>query len=305
MDFGLQRFPPRHHGVSRQAHYAAILDRLPHEFSTIWVNDHLQFGSEEQLEGWTLLAFLAGSHRRFRYGHLVLSQGFRNPALLAKMGATFADLTEGKFILGIGAGWHEEEYRAYGYDYPRPGIRIAQLAEAIALIRTMWSESPATFRGTYYSIERAVCEPRPHGKIPILVGTGRPRGLRLAAQVADMWNWDGPLEPAYLAPLQLLRTECAAIDRPMSDLSLSAGIEVSLPDDVSTFMPWIDTLSGDRVYRLGPTVGDVVREIQLLEAEGVSHVQLAPDNIATLDRFIEEVVPACSGGASVAAGGSP
>jgi alkanesulfonate monooxygenase SsuD/methylene tetrahydromethanopterin reductase-like flavin-dependent oxidoreductase (luciferase family) len=292
MDFGLQWFPRQQRGVDRLHYYRDILERLPPEFSTIWVNDHLQFGSEEQLEGWTLLTFLAGAHPRFHFGHLVLSQSFRNPALLAKMAATLHDLTGGKFILGLGAGWHEEEYRAYGYEYPRPGTRIAQLAEAITLIRTLWSESPATFRGTYYTIDRAYCEPRPDRPIPILVGTGRRNGLRLAAQFANMWNWDGPLEPAYRAPLELLRAQCVDIGRPVGEISLTAGIEVSLPENVSTYVPWLDTPSGDRVYRLGPTASDVIREIRLLEAEGVSHVQVAVDNVASLDRFIAEVVPA-------------
>ena len=188
-----------------------------------------------------------------------------------------------------------EEYRAYGYDYPQPGVRVAQLAEAITLIRTLWSESPATFHGVHYSIDRANCEPRPHQLIPILVGTGRPKGLRVAAQLADMWNWDGPLDPTYRVPLETLRASCAAIGRPTSEISVTAGIEVCLTDDDSKYVPWIDTPSGDRLYRLGPTVADVIREVRLLEAEGVQHVQVAVDDVATLERFIEEVVPSFRG----------
>src|SRR5437868_8544814 len=152
-------------------HYRSILERLPAEFSTIWVDDHLQFRDRRVMEGWTRLTYLAAAFPRFRYGHLVLSQSFRNPALLAKMGATLQELTGGRFILGLGAGWNEEEYRGYGYDYPSGGVRGAQLEEAIQLIRTLWAASPADFTGTYYRLNGAHCEPRPEIPIPIMVGT--------------------------------------------------------------------------------------------------------------------------------------
>src|SRR5206468_10686043 len=111
--------------------------------------DHLQFGDRPTAEGWTALTYLAATFPRFRYGHLVLSQSYRNPALLAKMSATLHELTGGRFILGIGAGWHDEEYRAYGYEYPGGGVRVAQLAEAIEVIRALWTQAPATHHGTY------------------------------------------------------------------------------------------------------------------------------------------------------------
>src|SRR5438477_13015772 len=134
-------------------------------------------GDRPVREGWTLLTYLAGAFPRFRYGHLVLAQSYRNPALLAKMAATLQHLSDGRFILGLGAGWHEEEYRSYGYPYPSGGTRVAQLAEAIELIRAMWTDSPASYRGVHYQIESAYCEPRPDPPIPILVGTNGPKAL--------------------------------------------------------------------------------------------------------------------------------
>ena len=98
-----------------------MVEALSPEFTTLWVSDHLQFGDAPVLEGWTRLTYLAALFPHLKVGHLVLGQGYRNPALLAKMGATLQYLTGGRFILGIGAGWHEEEYRAYGYGYPSPG----------------------------------------------------------------------------------------------------------------------------------------------------------------------------------------
>jgi len=91
------------------AHYRTVLDQAPPQFSTVWISDHLQFGERPFIEGWTLLTYLAAAFPRFRYGHLVLSQSFRNPGLLAKMAASLQELTGGRFIMGIGAGWHEEE----------------------------------------------------------------------------------------------------------------------------------------------------------------------------------------------------
>lgn len=99
----------------------------------MWIPDHLQFGSDPTNEGWTLLTFLAAAFPRFRYGHLVLSHSFRNPALLAKMASTLQNLSGGRLILGIGEGWHEEEYRSYNFNYPSGGTRVAQMAGVIQI----------------------------------------------------------------------------------------------------------------------------------------------------------------------------
>ena len=141
-------------------------------------------------------------------------QSYRNPAVLAKMAATLQELTGGRFILGLGAGWHEEEYRAYNVDYPRPGIRVQQLAETIEIARAMWTQSPATFIGEHYRIEGAYCEPRPDPPIPILVGTNGPKAIAVAARLADIWCWDGPWDDDYRAPHDILRAACEAIGRP-------------------------------------------------------------------------------------------
>jgi alkanesulfonate monooxygenase SsuD/methylene tetrahydromethanopterin reductase-like flavin-dependent oxidoreductase (luciferase family) len=165
---------------------------LPAEFTTVWIEDHLQRGEHEVMEGWTLLTYLAALYPNVRFGHLVMSPSFRNPALLAKMAATLQQLTGGRYILGIGAGWKEDEYRGYGYDYPSGRVRVEQLAEAIEAIRAMWTQAPATYHGIYYRIDNAYCEPRPDPPPPIMVGTNGPKALRVAARLADWWNWAGP-----------------------------------------------------------------------------------------------------------------
>jgi len=293
-DFGLAGFPTRPDGVDRMTHYRTVLELVPEEFSTVWISDHLQIGAEPRVEGWTALTYLAAAFPRFRYGHLVLSQSFRNPALLAKMAASLQELTGGRFILGIGAGWLEEEYRAYGYDYPSGGVRVAQLAEAIEVMRAMWTQSPATYHGTWYHVEGAYCEPRPDPPIPIMVGTNGPKALAVTARLADWWTWDGPWEATYREPHEILRRQCETIGRPFEEIVLTAGLEVSLPDDPGTFRPtYKHSFYPDSTFHvIGPRSADAIREIETLVDVGVSHFQLAFDDLASLRRFVVEVVPA-------------
>ncbi len=294
VDIGLQGFPPAPEGMDRLTHIGRILERVPPEVTTVWIDDHLQFGAKERFEGWTLLTYLAAAYPRFRYGHLVLSQSFRNPALLAKMAATLQALTGGRFILGIGAGWHEEEYRAYGYDYPSGGVRVEQLAEAIEVMRAMWTQSPASYEGRHYRVQDAYCEPRPEPPIPIMVGTNGPRALRVTARLADWWNWDGPWEPNFREPYEVLAAHCADIGRPVHDIVLTACVDISIPDDPAQFEASYEHrfYPGKPFHVLGPTPDDVVRELDRLIEHGVVHFQATFEDMRTFDRFIGEVIPA-------------
>jgi alkanesulfonate monooxygenase SsuD/methylene tetrahydromethanopterin reductase-like flavin-dependent oxidoreductase (luciferase family) len=291
-DFGIQGTPGE---VSRSAWLSFMRDTcepLPDVFTTIWISDHLQHQGEPLLEGWTRLTYLAAAMPRFRYGHMVLSQSYRNPGLLGVMAATLQRLTGGRFILGLGAGWLEDEYRAFNFDFPRPGVRVEQLAETIQLVKTLWRESPATFEGTWYRITDALCE-RPDPPIPVLVGTNGPRALKVVARHADWWNWDGPWEPTYRGPYELLRAACEEVGRPFEEITLTATLSVSLPDDPSAFSQSYEHefYPGQVFGIVGPTAADVIREIELLVDLGVSHIPLAFDNTRELGRFIDEVVP--------------
>jgi alkanesulfonate monooxygenase SsuD/methylene tetrahydromethanopterin reductase-like flavin-dependent oxidoreductase (luciferase family) len=293
-DFGLQGLPPDAEGDDLLDRYRGVLELLPAEFSTVWIEDHLQFETRAIAEGWTSLTYLAALFPRFRFGHLVLSQSFRNPALLAKMAATLQTLTRGRYILGIGAGWHEEEYRSYGYEYPSGGMRVDQLAEAIEVMRAMWNESPATYEGDWYRVAAAYCEPRPDPPIPIMVGTNGPKALRVTARLADWWNWDGPWEPTYRRPYELLRQRCEEIGRPFEEITLTAGLTVSFPGDPTTFESSYEHrfYPGQVFGILGPTPDDAIGEIQRLVDVGVRHFLPAFSDMATLRLFVDEVVPA-------------
>jgi alkanesulfonate monooxygenase SsuD/methylene tetrahydromethanopterin reductase-like flavin-dependent oxidoreductase (luciferase family) len=157
-------------------------------FDSAWATDHLQFGETPVLEGWTALTYLAAQHPQLKFGHGVLCQSFRNPALLAKMVATLHYLSGERLILGLGAGWKEDEYLAYGYPFPAAGKRIEELDETIQIIKALWHEKQATVRGKHYQVVDAYFSPRPASFPTLVIGGRQPRMLRLIARHADWWN---------------------------------------------------------------------------------------------------------------------
>ena len=183
-------------------------------FNTIWVEDHMGWGDKAHLECFTNMAWLAGRHPGLRYGTMVCGQAFRNPAYLAKLATNMYLLTEGRFILGLGAGNNGGEHHEYGYPFPPPAERLAALEEAIRIVQALWTTSPATFEGKHYRIEHAFGSPRPDGPIPLMIGGGgEQKTLRLVAQYADWWCADvGPVE-VFRRKAAVLREHCAAVGR--------------------------------------------------------------------------------------------
>jgi alkanesulfonate monooxygenase SsuD/methylene tetrahydromethanopterin reductase-like flavin-dependent oxidoreductase (luciferase family) len=195
------------------------LDRTAGPFESLWFPDHVQYGGHKVAEGWSLLAYALARYPDKRCGHEVLCNSFRNPAHLAKMVATAQALSGGRVILGIGAGWNEEEYRAYGWPFPSARVRIAQLAEAIQLIRTMWTEAPANYRGEHYQLVNAYCEPRPDPTPPIMVGgSGEKYLLRVVAQHADWWNYNFRSREDYAHKQEVLKRHCRDVGRDYGEI---------------------------------------------------------------------------------------
>lgn len=163
-------------------------------FDSFWVSDHFfggaGFPDRDCLEAWTLLAALARDTRTIRLGCLVTAAQYRNPGLLAKIVASVDQMSGGRIDFGIGAGWKDNEYRAYGYEFPEPGARVTQMIETIDICRLLWTEERATYRGKYYRIEDAVCAPKPAQRphTPIWVGGKGPRVIRAAARLADWFD---------------------------------------------------------------------------------------------------------------------
>ncbi len=176
--------------MTRVAHEAEALG-----FHSIWLYDHFHTipppSQEVTFECWTSTAALARDTQHVRIGQMVTCNGYRNPALLAKMASTVDVLSHGRLDVGIGAGWYEHEYRAYGYPYPDTGERLGRLHEAIQIMLAMWTQDEATFEGTYYQVKGAINQPKgvqkPH--IPLLIGGGGEKvTLKLVAQYGNACN---------------------------------------------------------------------------------------------------------------------
>jgi alkanesulfonate monooxygenase SsuD/methylene tetrahydromethanopterin reductase-like flavin-dependent oxidoreductase (luciferase family) len=207
------------------------LDRAATPFESLWFPDHVQYEANKVAEGWSLLAFALGRYPDKLCGHTVLCNSFRNPAHLAKMVATTQALSGGRVVLGIGAGWQEQEYRSYGWPFPSNRTRIAQLAEAIELIRAMWTEAPANYQGQHYQIAGAYCEPRPDPVPPIMVGgAGEKYLLRVVAQHADWWNYAFTNLAAYAHKQAVLQEHCRAVGRDYDTIEQSVQLGVLIAE---------------------------------------------------------------------------
>ena len=189
-------------------------DQVVAPFDSLWMPDHVQYNGHKVAEGWTLLVWALARYPDKLVGHEVLCNSFRNPAHTAKMVATAQALSGGRTILGIGAGWNDEEYLAYGWPLPSMRVRIAQLAEAIQLIRRMWTDVPASYEGEHYRIANARCEPRPMPIPPVMVGGhGEKYLLRVVAEHADWWNYGFRDLPLYAHKQRVLQEHCRAVGR--------------------------------------------------------------------------------------------
>jgi F420-dependent oxidoreductase-like protein len=203
-------------------------------FRALWVSDHLFLGPDavatDCLEAWTLLAALAVDTKRIRIGPMVTSQSYRNPALLAKIAAGVDHMSGGRLEFGVGAGWKEVEYKAYGYEFPDAPTRVTQLVETLEICTRLWAQSKASYRGKHYRIEDAVCSPKPVQKpLPIWIGGTKPRVMRIAAKFAQWFNMSNPSQPAEPRIAELnaaLPVACKAVGRDPATLKRSLFIQV-------------------------------------------------------------------------------
>lgn len=258
---------------------------------SLWFVDHVQFGDSPLLEGWTALTYLAAQYPQFHMGHMVLCQSFRNPALLAKMAATLQYLSNGRFTLSIGAGWHEEEYRAYGYEFPLAGTRVEQLEEAIQIIKALWNEKQVTYQGRYFSVNAAYCEPKPDPVPPIIIGGSGTRMLNLVARYADGWNaaWMSPEE--YRRRSDILERACHKVGRDPAQIHRSwfgRCVCVATEKEAST-------LEGSGL--LG-TPEQIVEKLQAYRELGIHSFMLGGRSLSdttTVELLAKEVLPQVKG----------
>jgi probable F420-dependent oxidoreductase len=252
-------------------------------FDSLWVADHLLMHFPGMVAGawecWSLLAALAASTRRVALAPFVSCMGYRNPALLAKMADTVDEISGGRLILGLGAGWHEPEYRAFGYPFDH---RASRFEEGIRIIHGLLREGRVDVAGEYH--EARECELRPRGPraggIPILIGTRGERMLRLAARYADSWNTDWVL-PADLPPQQAaVDTACADVGRDPATLERTASTHIDLPGVERR--PF-----GSTRQRTTGSPEELAAFLRGFADAGITHIQvwLAPNTLAGIEAF--------------------
>jgi alkanesulfonate monooxygenase SsuD/methylene tetrahydromethanopterin reductase-like flavin-dependent oxidoreductase (luciferase family) len=260
-------------------------------FDSIWLGDHLLFRFAEAIpwangtnvsgpwECWSLLAGLAAVTQRVELGPLVSCTSFRNPALLAKMATTVDEISNGRLILGLGAGWHEPEYNAFGYPFDH---RVSRFAEALTIIHGLLRHGQIDFTGSYYQARE--CELRPlsprPGGIPLLIGGSGARVLQLAAQYADLTNgWlVGQDFATALAPHQAaVDAACLAVGREPQTLGRTVTVEVNV-------LGKEDGLFG-KAFTGSPE--GLATALRGLAQAGIAHVQLVlhPLRIAAVEAF--------------------
>ena len=194
-------------------------------YDSIWLDDHLMYGKTPILECWTTLSALASLTAKIRLGTMVLCNSYRNPALLAKMAATLDVISNGRLELGIGAGVQKDEHEAYGIPFPKPSERIERMKEAVEIIKKLWTEENANYQGKYYTVNEAVCLPKPLQKPhpPITIGgSGEKLTMKVAAQHADRYDWGyvQSLEQ-YKHKLKILENHCNAVNRDFQQIEKS------------------------------------------------------------------------------------
>ncbi len=265
-------------------------------YDSFFLPDHLIFKPEGEAahgpwECWSLLAALAAATSRMEIGTLVTCAGFRNPGLLAKMAETVDEISGGRLILGLGAGWHEPEYHAFGYPFER---RFDRFEEALKVIRPLLTTGKVDHRGEFYHL--ANCELRPRGPrpdgLPILIGalsTGK-RMLRFAAEHADQWNgWlvHGRSHPDEVPPLlAAVDAACHKAGRDPATLVRTLGILVDLRPAADRAD--VQLVAGKPEPMTG-TVTEIADAIRQIAAHGVTHLQIVPtiQGLAGVDAFAE------------------
>jgi F420-dependent oxidoreductase-like protein len=288
-------------------------------FESIWVYDHFHTvpvpTEEATHEAWTLMAALAAVTDRVRLGQMCTCMGYRNPAYLAKVAATIDLISGGRVEMGIGGGWYEHEWDAYGYGFPRAGERLAMLDEGVQIMRQLWTTGTATLEGKHYQVDGAISRPLPlqDGGIPLwIAGGGEKKTLRIAAQYAQYTNFDGSPDP-FRRKSQVLAEHCRELGTDFGAIARSANYNMVLGEtdsDVRDRLAWLrDHLlrcrvpeeAADRMvgnHASGPLVGtvdQVTERLAELAGLGMSYAvlniaELAYDRTA-LTLFTEKVAP--------------
>jgi F420-dependent oxidoreductase-like protein len=318
-------------GIDPADHWARMLD-VAHfaedgPFESIWVYDHFHTvpvpTDEATHEAWTLMAAFAAATNRVRLGQMCTCMGYRNPAYLAKVAATVDIISGGRVEMGIGAGWYEHEWRAYGYGFPSAGERLGQLDEGVQIFKQLWTTGTASLDGKHYQVDGAIARPLPlqDGGIPLwIAGGGEKKTLRIAAQHAAYTNFDATPE-VFQRKSEILAAHCRDVGTDFHAIVRSANYNVVIGDtekDVQDRLAWIrshyephvpaDVLESTVAsFASGPLVGTPEQVVERLTAAndmGMKYAILyfvdAAYDRSSMELFASKVVPELAGSLSPA-----
>jgi alkanesulfonate monooxygenase SsuD/methylene tetrahydromethanopterin reductase-like flavin-dependent oxidoreductase (luciferase family) len=232
----------------------------------------------------------------------VLCQSFRNPALVAKMGATLQFMSGGRFVLGIGAGGQAAEYRAYGYGFPSGSTRVEELDETLQIIKALWTQERATVEGKHYHVKDAACEPKPDPMPTIMVGAFRPQMLRLTARHADWWNVSSTGIEDYRVIVQELERACDEVGRDPATLRRTWGggcVCAPTAAEVAELAAGRLQMGEGYGYQVGEdfvgTPAQIIEQMQPFVELGVDYFMLdcgGFPRLTTVEMLVNEVLPA-------------
>ena len=273
-------------------------------YDSVWLDDHLMFENRSILECWTTLSALATATSKIRLGTMMLCNGFRNPAVLAKMAATLDVISNGRLEFGIGAGVQENEHLAYGLPFPKPHARISRLGEAVEIIKKMWAEEKASYEGKYYRISEAMCEPKPVQKphSPITIGgSGEKFTLKVAAQHADRFDWGTLPVEVYKHKLEVLGGHCKSVGRDFREIEKSCWLggqmfllpsQEKIDEKMRQLKPKNISMEDFKQLNFVATPDDCKKEIRQYASLGVTYFMLFFGDLPDLSsvRLFSEVI---------------
>ncbi|MGH3351635.1 MAG: LLM class F420-dependent oxidoreductase [Nocardioides sp.] len=289
-------------------------------WESVWVYDHFHTTPEPSdqatHEAWSLMAGLGAVTSRIRLGQMCSCMSYRNPAYLAKVAATTDHISGGRVEMGIGAGWYEHEWRAYGYGFPEARDRLGMLREGVQIFQQAWTKGVSSLDGKYYQVDGAICQPLPlqqgRSGIPLwIAGGGEKVTLKIAAQYADYTNFGGDAE-TFQAKSEILQGHCDKLGRDFSEITRSSNYNVFIGEtekDVQDKLDWFaDHLAkslGERagaenarrsgIQGLTGTPEQIVEKLKAMEQLGMTYAITyfgdAAYDRSSIELFESQVVP--------------
>ena len=288
-------------------------------WESVWVYDHFhttpQPSDQATHEAWTLMAGLGAVTERVRLGQMCTCMGYRNPAYLAKVAATCDHISGGRIEMGIGGGWYEHEWEAYGYGFPRAGVRLGMLDEGVQIFKQAWETGTATLDGKYYQVDGAIVEPRPvqSPRIPLwIAGGGEKVTLKIAAKYADYTNFAGTPDD-FEQKSKVLAEHCREVGTDFDAITRSSNYNVFIGRDENEVAErraaYIDRVKGYlseeqlagqlRAFDGMPGVGtpeQIVENLRGLKEKGLAYaITYFPEaayDTSGMELFAREVIPA-------------